>query len=729
MNYKTELELAVYIDIVRFRENSGVPVTVRHILLELAKTHKLSLFTWDNEFGGLRNISYSESTEVLNCGIATKVNNLWQKSEFNYEDFVTKVKNLNVMLILDPGVLVDEKNGYGTFRNILTLCKSAQLPTVSLLYDVIPLHENNFNSNTKRDYVKYLLDLCHSDKVIAISRYVAEEFTLTMQKILPNDTKFSDPISYISLGTDISDTFPKVHNSNQEKFIFVFGTVEKRKNQLLVMDLFKEILEENDSLCDWKLKIVGNIHQDVSTNFYDLIRRCKQIEYLGPVSTEDLVKTLDAASFTVFASEDEGFGLPIIESLGRHKVCISANFGSMDEVSPFSNMKIDIRSRIKLKEKMFELMYSQKKLDYLVKQLEGYVPRSWKEVAVELSQQIGGLRSQFSPIKSHDISQMSLVGNFGVTLEPRLTIVISTFNRLHQLTRNVKTLMNLNKYYDFDLFILDNCSTDSTQEYLSGLQNLNWHSNLVNMGMLGNLREISKYVSTSHIWVIGDDDFITDVGLSKTLKRIKDNPEVPIIVHNFVVFYPTQNFNWRTDDITSCPQVKVAKNTQDTWAPILEIASFHDNLFTAMYQFVWRLDHFRNAFTNYPIREEFADGWNSAPSASYLIGKNSILNGFWSGSVGIISNGVNSWSNNRPRWHSVIMHEYIQNLTEQGFDKNLAAKWSLIQQNAFVKSCVEGSYHDPKITNIESLKLQKFVEEELNTFNPKFLEFIKKNQS
>ena len=729
MNYKTDLEMAVYIDIVRFRENSGVPATVRSILFELAKTHKLFLFTWDSEFGGLRSISHSESIEVLNCHIAINNDNLWQKSHFNHEDFVTEVKNLNVMLILEPGVLVDEKNGFGTFRNILTLCRSAQLPTVSLLYDVIPLHGHNFSSSTKQNYVKYLLDLCHTDRVIAISRSVGEEFNSMMLELLPNETKFSVPISYINLGTDIHDAFPKVQNTNQERFILAFGTVEKRKNQLLVMEIFKEILEENVSLRDWNLKIVGNLHQDVSVNFYKLITECKQINYLGPLSTEDLVRTLDDSSFTVFASDDEGFGLPIIESLGRHRVCISANFGSMDEVSPFSDMKIDVRSRNKLKEKMLELMSSQKVLDFLAEQLEGYVPRSWKEVAAELSQQIRGLRSEDAPTHLHDVSQMSLISSFGVSLEPRLTIVISTFNRLSQVTKNLENLMNLREYYDFDLFVLDNCSTDSTQEYLSGLQHLTWYSNSVNVGMLGNLREISKYISTSHVWVIGDDDFITDVGLHRTLQRIKENPELPIIVHNFMVFYPSADFNWKTDDILSNPQVVVSKKTQDTWAPILEIASFHDNLFTAMYQFVWRLDHFRDAFTNYTAREEFADGWNSAPSAAYLSGSNSVLNGFWSGSVGVISNGVNGWSRNRPRWHSVIMHEYIQNLTEQGFDKNLAAQWSLVQQNLFIESFNDDGYFDPKIASSESLKLQKFVQEELKTFHPKFLELITKDQN
>lgn len=729
MNYKTDLQLGIYLDIARFRENSGVPQTVRHLLFELTKLHKLSLFTWDSEFGGLRNISYSELIEVLNFNIAINVRRMWQKSHFSYDDFVNEVNNLDVMLILEPGVLVDEKNGFGTFRKILTLCKSAKLPTASLLYDVIPLHGNNFSSSIKRDYIKYLFDLCHADKVIAISRSVGEEYVSIMRKLLPNETKFASPISHVSLGTDIHDAFPKVQNSNQERFILAFGTVEKRKNQLLVMDIFKEILEENESVRDWKLKIVGNLHEDVASKFYECIRECKQIIYLGPLPTEDLVRTLDNSSFTVFASEDEGFGLPIVESLGRRKVCISANFGSMDEVSPFWNMKIDVKNRNKLKEKLLELMSSKKELDFLVEQLAGYVPRSWKEVAAELTQEITGLRHEHALTHLDEINRMSLIDNFGVSLESRLTIVISTFNRLSQVTRNLENLMNLREYYDFDLFVLDNCSTDSTQEYLSGLPNLNWYSNPVNVGMLGNLREISKYVSTSHVWVIGDDDFITNVGLSETLKRIKENPEVPIIVHNFMVFYPSQDFNWKTDDIISNPQVVVSENGEDTWAPILEIAGFHDNLFTAMYQFVWTLDHFCDAFTNYSVKKEFADGWNSAPSASYLSGKYSFLNGFWSGSVGVISNGVNGWSINRPRWHSVIMHEYIQNLTDQGFDKNLAAKWSLVQQNLFVESFMDGGYHDPEITNNESLKLQKLVQGELKTVDPKFLELIKKYQN
>jgi hypothetical protein len=99
------------------------------------------------------------------------------------------------------------------------------------------------------------------------------------------------------------------------------------------------------------------------------------------------------------------------------------------------------------------------------------------------------------------------------------------------------------------------------------------------------------------------------------LDYIRDEPEAALIVHNFNVIYPDADFNWINGDIFSHPNVVVSTNHHSKKTEVLEIASYHDNLFTAMYQFVWRQDLFRDAFTNYIVRQEFEDGWNSAPSA------------------------------------------------------------------------------------------------------------------
>jgi glycosyltransferase involved in cell wall biosynthesis len=726
MNYIIKSQLGIYIDITKFGENSGVPATVRNILFELSKENNLLLFTWDNEFGGLRNISYSESLEVLDHEIEIDTSSLWQKSHFNYEEFLSKVRDLKAMVILEPGVLIDEKNGFGTFRHILKLCKSVHLPTSTLLYDFIPLHGHDFNLETKQTYVKYLLDLSHASQVIAISKHVANEFVSIMKLMHPNMTNVIGTIPYVTLGTDIHLSTPRKNKMTEEKYILLFGTVEKRKNQILVMDIFKEILRENPSLCDWKLKIIGNLHRNMMSSFNELIYDCDQIEYEGAVPQEELVQAIDESSFTVFASVDEGFGLPIVESLARRKVCISANFGAMDEVSPFHDMKVDVRSRQKLKDKMFELMHSSDALGRLQEQLKSYIPRDWNQVVNELLKEINLARYDELPEQPYDGLQKTLMKNLGVSLDSRLTIVISTYNRRNQLMRNINEILRLMDKHKVELFILDNCSTDSTQECLSELRGVKWYSNIVNVGMLGNLREIPKYVSTSHVWVIGDDDFVTEQGLIRTLEYIRDEPEAALIVHNFNVIYPDADFNWIDGDIFSLPNVVVSTNHHSKKTEVLEIAGYHDNLFTAMYQFVWRQDLFRDAFTNYIVRQEFEDGWNSAPSAAYLCGKNAMLTGFWSSSVGIVSNGLNGWSKNRPRWHSVIMHDYIRSLTEQGFDKKLAAKWSLVQQNLFVESLDQADCNDPHITTQEFLVLRRFVVDEIKTFTPKFLELITK---
>jgi len=63
------------------------------------------------------------------------------------------------------------------------------------------------------------------------------------------------------------------------------------------------------------------------------VLRNKKIVYRGNVSDKNLDELYRACTFTVFPSKEEGFGLPIVESLSYGKPCVCANFGAMAETA------------------------------------------------------------------------------------------------------------------------------------------------------------------------------------------------------------------------------------------------------------------------------------------------------------------------------------------------------------------------------------------------------------
>lgn len=717
---------AVVINPNTLLEGSGVPNTVKNLLQALSKLSKLRFFTWDNEFGGLRNFTASEAVLLNKLGIYLDGDELSQPNGFKFSIFCHSVSRIRDILILEPGVLIDNAYGIGTFRKMIFLSKSADLQVHVLLYDLIHLHFAPYSTEYRESYLRYLLDLYYADHVIAISNHVSKDFQLSLNKILNTQDNSGRLISVVHLAPNYLGSSVFQSKKENAPFVLLLGTIEPRKQQELVMEIFNEIMAENESLAYWKLKVVGNLHEKSSDSFIKLLSKSVNVDYLGSVNNSDLAILIDQSSFTIFASEDEGFGMPIVESLSRGKPCISANFGAMAEVSPFSSMKVDIRDKEKLKKKILDFMRFPEHLNLANTEAANYDSRSWDEVAFELVSKIVSKSDKNAHLASIP-SNETIRTIFGSKIASTLTVVISTFNRLPQLRVNLEHLKTLKKSFDFDIFVLDNASTDGTQEFLSQLNYINWYSNPFNIGMIGNLMEIPKYVGTSHVWVIGDDDFITYDGMKHSLDVISNFPEIPLLVHNFEVFYSDTDFNWSTFSFSELMRFPICDSDDSFWSSIIDMASLHDNLFTAIYQFVWRQEVFFDAFVCFEKDSEFLNDWNSAPSAAYLTSKFAQGIGYWSGKIGVVANGANSWSGFRPRWHSVIVHQYIKNLRSFEFSKEKASVYSVTHQKLFLESLQEFDLNEINlITPEEYFDTIKLIYEDLECLLPDFQIELKK---
>ena len=116
----------------------------------------------------------------------------------------------------------------------------------------------------------------------------------------------------------------------------------------------------------------------------------------------------------------------------------------------------------------------------------------------------------------------------------KLTIAIPTYNRSaflkQSLVRISKQIINLEK--DIELIVSDNCSTDDTKEVVEefiqcGLPII-YNRNISNIGMDGNFVYCFQNASSKYVWVLGDDDYLTEGTISKLLSII-DTDEYGLI--------------------------------------------------------------------------------------------------------------------------------------------------------------------------------------------------------
>lgn len=230
--------------------------------------------------------------------------------------------------------------------SILKIARWARENTVTtsaIFYDDIPLRID-YGTAQREQHRSYLLELLEVDFVNSISNYSNEnllDFWATAD--LPDGT-VKPTVCSVPLPIDsFSDSEFSPYNT-QSRMILCVGTIEHRKNQLNLISAFNKYFEENPG-SDWTLHLVGHIHPDVKLQFESLVRSSQNIVYHGPVNDDVLVDLYERCSFTICSSIEEGFGLPIAESLAHGRPSICANFGAMAEVASVGGcLTTDVRS-------------------------------------------------------------------------------------------------------------------------------------------------------------------------------------------------------------------------------------------------------------------------------------------------------------------------------------------------------------------------------------------------
>ena len=217
--------------------------------------------------------------------------------------------------------------------DLIMTAKYLGLKTAFIYYDAIPVRRPEF-SILAADHEPYMKQLLLADLVIPISQWSATDLVSYFQ-IHECATHSLPKIRVISLPGE-SQLGPRVTvPSNLEetgKRILSVGTIEQRKNQVVLVGAFEKFCAEYPGN-DWSLTLVGNLHPDVEHEIIHAIKRNSRIKFLGNVQDSELDTLYRSCTFSVFPSVEEGFGLPIIESLWYGKPCICANFGSMKEVA------------------------------------------------------------------------------------------------------------------------------------------------------------------------------------------------------------------------------------------------------------------------------------------------------------------------------------------------------------------------------------------------------------
>ena len=203
-----------------------------------------------------------------------------------------------------------------------------------LVHDLLPLMlPNFFPGHVEHMHAKWLGVIAdNADRLICVSAAVAKETTQWLAAHKPEVlANLQIVVSHHGADIEASDASRRVpveagavlkQLSSRLSFLMV-GTIEPRKGHAQVLAAFDELWSLGEEL---NLVLVGNSGWNVD----DLLAKLRahpelgrRLFWLEGISDEYLKKVYDCCSCLIAASENEGFGLPLIEA-ARHGLPILA---------------------------------------------------------------------------------------------------------------------------------------------------------------------------------------------------------------------------------------------------------------------------------------------------------------------------------------------------------------------------------------------------------------------
>ena len=201
------------------------------------------------------------------------------------------------------------------------------------IHDLIFLRYPDYYNNIDRFIYtrKFKLACTYADTVIATSGQTKEDivsfFKLDPQKvevIYQNcDNRFDERMSVEKINEAI------IQHHLPPNFILCVGTIEQRKNQLTVLKAFHQA-----GIKDHKLVFIGRktAYANLLDEYIKSNGLANSIIFIDYVKSEALPAIYQSAKMFVYASEFEGFGIPVVEAFRSKVPVLLANGSSLSEV-------------------------------------------------------------------------------------------------------------------------------------------------------------------------------------------------------------------------------------------------------------------------------------------------------------------------------------------------------------------------------------------------------------
>jgi len=363
---------------------TGIQRVARETSRRWAAEHPCTMVAWLDDFVAMRELTDLEASRM--SATSGPQGEVTSESTDATSDSAAIIVPWATTYLLPELVADRERN-----RRLLALARHSPTHTGVIGFDCIPLTSGDTSDSGVPDFfADHLATVRHFDRVTTISRAAGAEYggwrTMLGAIGLPGPL-----IQPVLLPAEVPSSTPDAVRRAKSRFVVAglplvlcVGTHEPRKNHLALLHAAELLWQEGH---EFSLTFVGG-HSWRSSYFQrrlaELQAAGRPVESASGISDELLWAAYRLARCSVFASLNEGFGLPAAESLAAGTPVITSGYGSMAEIgNDGGTLLVDPRDDASIQDALRTMLVDQDAYERLRRSAANRPRRTWDDYARE----------------------------------------------------------------------------------------------------------------------------------------------------------------------------------------------------------------------------------------------------------------------------------------------------------------------------------------------------------
>ncbi len=295
-------------------------------------------------------------------------------------------------VLLVPEIALDGSAGARIAWGRRTGCRIA-----AVFYDMLAIYQPEYiDQSVRAAFTGYLEAMTQTDALWSISGFSQSEFERYARDEALQPPRLREAVWLPGQFSDRPRGRARTEADHEDGSVDILcvATVEPRKNHLTLLEAFRLLRRRKPELAV-RLNLVGNSYVgagELAARVLAAVAEDDHITWHRILPDSVLAERYESATFTVYPSLAEGFGLPVMESLWMGRPCICHEAGVMAELAAEGGcVCIDMTSVQEVAAAMERLASDPALRHALARQAERRVIGTWRDYADAIAKRIADL--------------------------------------------------------------------------------------------------------------------------------------------------------------------------------------------------------------------------------------------------------------------------------------------------------------------------------------------------